>query len=580
MYQANNNNTRQLFTDDYQSIRKYIACTGKDNKATPTTTRYMAITTEMVKDTNLKNRCQKSYVVLLSDGDASSGQEALSKYSIPLFENDQKQSGNDAFGVSWNDPLHLKQNIVTYTVGFGSGLSSAGKKYLLEGASPTGSGTGRHFYSATESQDLVNAFEQIFNSIESENKNEGQKVFSATAPAISSNFIDGMAAAASLNTGSWSSELLFYNIDSDGRLDMSSAMRPSFNNRQMLISDGDNVHLYSSSLNTPINTNSWFDIANAPRTNRVIPNQNEWRDGLLKWMARADTDENILAQKNTTNQFQLDYRIRPVADLANNINDQRSMGDIIDNSILAIGDFDKATRRQEFVVTSTNDGMVYVFKSQNNTVHPYDLKFNYAPAKMDRASNNGSDYVGKYYHKPTLNGYGNDSENNPHHYLLNGGMVVRSTDAHQNSKGKQIFMASTMGQAGRGAFAINIGGVERNSGDKIAASNIDAANWHQSVKLFETPKGADNQFGYTISTPQIGRVQIKPDSTAAKNDTSSGIHYATFVSNGYQYNTIGTNNQDIPTLYIYESLGQDVGLTPAEPQFNKGDLLKKITITN
>ena len=292
----------------------------------------------------------------------------------------------------------------------------------------------------------------------------------------------------------------------------------------------------------------------------------------------TDTDKNIQALK-TASQFQLDYRERPLADAANNITDQRSMGDIIDNSILAVGDV--KDKRQEFVVTATNDGMVYVFRSQNSATNPYDLKFNYAPAKMERSSNDGSDYVGKYYKDTTRTGYGQDSETNPHRYLLNGGMVTRSTGA--GGKGKQFFLASTMGQAGRGAFAINIGGVDRTTGVAIAANGMDKAGWQNHVKLFETPTGSGNDLGFTISTPQVGRVQVDTSSVATEHDTGANIHYGVFVSNGYNYKTnykdTSSKPVDTPALHVYEGLGQDVGLTPTAGGYAKGTLIKKISVT-
>jgi hypothetical protein len=95
----------------------------------------------MVDSDNLKNRCQKSYLVMLSDGDASdSGQ--LSDLTMTRYNNDQKTSGKDAYGISWNDftagapPIdYSKQMVNTFTIGFGSGLSKAGKKFLDQGAS-------------------------------------------------------------------------------------------------------------------------------------------------------------------------------------------------------------------------------------------------------------------------------------------------------------------------------------------------------------------------------------------------------------------------------------------------------------
>ncbi len=56
----------------------------------------------MVHSDNLKNRCQKSYLVMLSDGDAGdSGQ--LSDLTMTRYNNDQKTRGTDAYGISWDD---------------------------------------------------------------------------------------------------------------------------------------------------------------------------------------------------------------------------------------------------------------------------------------------------------------------------------------------------------------------------------------------------------------------------------------------------------------------------------------------
>ena len=560
---------RQNFTSDYQEIRKRVACLYGNGPATPVARRYGEITTgAMVHKDNLKNRCQKSYVVLLSDGDPNGDSGTLNTRSWSVYNNDQKTYGGDAWNVSWNDPKYPTQNIITYTVGFGSGLSSSGRSLLQKSATPSTS----NFYTAMTADDLTSAFDSIFDSIKSENKAADKQVYSATAPAISSNYVEGMAAAASLHTGSWSSEILFYDIDRLGKLDTSKPKRASFNKRKLLVSDGQSVGLYSNLFGGY--NNAWYQI----NDNYLASNRNnstEWRDGLLRWMARESSDAAI---KNSNSYFTLDYRVRPMVDANNNALDQRSMGDIIDNSILAIGEM--KNKRQEFVLTSTNDGLVYVFQAQNSNNNPYDLVFNYAPAKMERSSNDGSDYVGKYYKDTTRNAYGQDSISNPHRYLLNGGMIARSTDAH--GKGKQIFVASTMGQAGRGAFAINVGGVNRDTGSAIAANNVANANWYHDVKLFETQSGASNQLGFTVGSPQIGRVQADTASTAVKNDTGAHIHYGVFVSNGYNYkaNYKDPNSQyaDTPSLYVYEGLGQDVGLTPTAGNYTKGSLLKKFVI--
>jgi len=118
--------------------------------------------------------------------------------------------------------------------------------------------------------------------------------------------------------------------------------------------------------------------------------------------------------------------------------------------------------------------MVYVFGATNNA-NFYDLKFNFMPMNIERQSNDGSDLVSHYYKDLTHNEYGKNSEH-PHRFLLNGGMVVQQTEKRVDSKGKllpqQTFMLSNMGQAGRGAFAINIGGNDLVSKEPVGVDNM------------------------------------------------------------------------------------------------------------
>jgi hypothetical protein len=68
-----------------------------------------------------------------------------------------------------------------------------------------------------------------------------------------------------------------------------------------LISNGTDVHLYS--IQHVWLQQSWYDIAaNGSK------NTNEWRDGLLKWMARDGDDAAI---KTNNPNFVLDYRFVP-----------------------------------------------------------------------------------------------------------------------------------------------------------------------------------------------------------------------------------------------------------------------------
>ena len=77
--------------------------------------------------------------------------------------------GTDGFGKSWdsNKDLYPKQNIETYTVGFGSSLTVNGRQYLNDAA--TGEDldekNNSFYFSASNSNDLNKAFDSIFNNI-------------------------------------------------------------------------------------------------------------------------------------------------------------------------------------------------------------------------------------------------------------------------------------------------------------------------------------------------------------------------------------------------------------------------------
>jgi type IV pilus assembly protein PilY1 len=144
-------------------------------------------------------------------------------------------------------------------------------------------------------------------------------------------------------------------------------------------------------------------------------------------------------------------------------------------------------------------------------------------------------------------------------------------------------MVSTMGQAGRGAFAINIGGNELVSGRAIAVDNMGSSGWYNDVSLFQTPTGPNNYFGFTVGTPAIARLRINEDPDASPTAVANHIREAAFISNGYNYSSTLANNNagQLSTesaLYIYDILGVDVGTDGyTRTGLAKGDLIAKLT---
>ena len=57
---------------------------------------------------------------------------------------------------------------------------------------------------------------------------------------------------------------------------------------------------------------------------------------------------------------------------------------------------------------------------------------------------------------------------------------------------------------------------------------------NKTVPLFETIKGEKNNIGYTIGTPQIGRVSVNRPADNGRVDTKENIRYAGFLASGYR----------------------------------------------
>ena len=608
---------------------------------TPMHRVYVSVARNLLMN-KLRYRCQKSFIVALTDGEASSGDVAASDQKfdnyffkgqtrgnlITRFNNNPTEAlkyftnilNTDNFGpyiyegnvytgegaaltaaaLATKDKYKLKKRTVdeagqpwdgeiddlehpdapkqkftqtaeTFTIGFGLGLKHSTKAgnaipYLSNAATPDGeydkdtNPRGR-FYNTNNQNEILDAFENIFKDIKG-SVTESKVSITASAPALNvSDHRNGkIVTTVKTDSNDWSSKICIQNLDSlqDG------CKQPIFgNSRQLILNDGQNTYLYADS---HLSTNSSKSLNNETFKikNNDGKNQNEWLDGLLTWLGRSKADKDI----NNSN-FVLKYRVRPTTNL---------MGDIFSNNISYIGDTESPFPK--YMITSANDGMVYVFKYTNDDTNPYSLKFNYMPMGIERQSNDGSDLVEHYYKDFVQNKYGEDSTQ-PHRYLMNGQVFLRQTEARKEKDPQLSFMLATMGQAGRGAFAINIGGKDLTSNTAVAADDIVSGDWYNKVPLFQTPSGEDNKFGYTIGKPAIGRLRVNkgdPDSVSVANH----VRQVGFISNGYNYSdTLESDNlpqmSEESSLYIYDLLGIDVGTDGYKKTGDsKGTLIRKI----
>lgn len=626
----NYTNSEETFNTSWEQMKTLVGNMGASGY-TPATRRYYEVVASAVMP-NIKYRCQKSYVVMMSDGDAnfscnhdstsfhyrfnydgnngrrnSSNPKAYLNYEEKLYRTEPfitaykyfgespmkylspEELGNtcrdkrenvhyssfwdtanryggveggmaffsrklavndiktaavdreDAAGVSWDgdssiDPKgvdYSKQTVQTFTIGFGNGLSEEGKKYLKRGASPDDSRERRDekgeildswYFNAAKPDDLYKAFEQIISQISNDNESLPFEGEGGTAPATSSSGIPDLAATIKLNTGSWSSQILFNKLnDSDGRRE-GTVTQPSFGNRKTLINTGSNTYFIDAISDDKVD-NAYFGIESSDK--------DEWKK-LLNWTGRVGSNDSAYSP----------YRVRKAG--------ERDLGDILDGSVAAVGNQEHG--RRKYLVAAANDGMVHIFQSVDGN-HPYDLKVSYLPSSMERENDASGKPItlAKVLKDIAHADYGKSIEN--HKYGVNGGFTLRQTAAaERGSKFQQrVFMFGAMGQGGRGAYALNIGGKE----DQTTNTGLDAAAWSDKVPLFETAKGKDNNLGFTIGTPQIGRVSIKRE-TDGSAKLEENIRYAGFLASGYaaEEKDAATNET---ALYVYEMLGKEVG---------------------
>ncbi len=602
-------------TDHRDMIRRVEALKKGGNGFTPTTSRFYKAS-EFIRNAT-RYRCQKNYILLLSDGDSnfscitapglpdkfptppapekalgtindsyfgskSPGQclgntegypydsvwdrnDGLRFFSQTLATKDFKTSGLDAAGKSWNgdaaDPQEngvskfAKQTAQTFTIGFGNGLSKIGKTYLERGASQPS------YYFSTENESELSAkIKEIFDEIHSSSMNTTGASYGSTAPAVTrSNTAPGAAAVVFLDTNSWSSQLRFFKLNPDGSVNIAAGYsQPSFNNRKTLINTGSGT-FFSNELKDLDNT--YFNTVSATATD-----QNEWREALIPWTTRQGVDSTI-SNLASSRKYSQAYRERS--------QETRDLGDIIDSPVLAIGDRNRGNR-EEFLVTSANDGMVHLFRSNANAdaTNPYDLLVSYMPAAMERTDDQGNpSTLAKTLKDIAHPSYGHDNEH-PHRYMINGGFTLLRTPTNEDS---QIFMFGAMGQGGRGAYALNIGGKNRSTGKNIALSTDNSSAWKTDIPLFETAKGNDNTLGYTIGTPKIGRISIQRE-LDQPIDITQNIRYAGFLSSGFPKSKPTAASSQETALYVYDMLGQEAGTDNKTLNDSKpGKLLGKIT---
>ncbi|ENX0433738.1 pilus assembly/adherence protein PilC, partial [Neisseria gonorrhoeae] len=263
--------------------------------------------------------------------------------------------------------------------------------------------------------------------------------------------------------------------------------QPSFNGRQTIIRLDDGVHLIklneskdevAAFVNLNGNNTGKNDTFGIVKEANVNLEADEWKKVLLPWTVRGPgNDDKFKSINREPGKYSQRYRIRE--------NGNRDLGDIVNSPIVAVG---------EYLATAANDGMVHIFKKNGGSdERSYNLKLSYIPGTMPRKDIESKDStLAKELRTFAEKGYVGDR------YGVDGGFVLRQVELRGQ---KHVFMFGAMGLGGRGAYALDL-------------SKING-NYPAAAPLFDVKNGDNNgknrknrvELGYTVGTPQIGKIR-------------------------------------------------------------------------
>ncbi|MBO7555490.1 MAG: hypothetical protein J6T41_05910, partial [Neisseriaceae bacterium] len=274
----------------------------------------------------------------------------------------------------------------------------------------------------------------------------------------------------------------------------------------------------------------------------------EWLKAMLPWQSRyaydSSVNDRILNQTYTANTI---YRERDYP-----------MGDILESDIVTVGNLvhDDQTvdfqGRKEFIVAAANDGLAYVFRSNedakvNNAHNPYNLVLTYAPSELQRQKTD--DTLATHYKDIAHKDYATTPER-PHLYMLSGGIT-----AHTLNKPFHIdYMLGNAGRGAKGLYAMNLSAIKESS-DPTKDVTLFNAGAHRG--------GKESDMGYTVGYPSTARFGVnvtrKNSNGRVERHLDNDIYILSAVGSGFSTKT--NLDQQETALYLYDTLGgADVGI--------------------
>ncbi|WP_434776979.1 PilC/PilY family type IV pilus protein [Neisseria sp. Ec49-e6-T10] len=495
----------------------------------------------------VKYRCQDIFAVVFTDGNRVANAKNYNPTINGATIHPMSSSQLDGDGKPYNGTDFPNQYISTSAVGLDS--ATAGRTREFETFAQRGNG---EFVLSEDADELGQWFEEFIE------KRRPKYYFSASAPAVTYVMDDTgkqLAVSLQMEPNRWLSFLKINYLNSKNQVVAPTNVSAKYDYKQHTVlgssakSKGNWVNLSTASvtsLSTHFDNNSFGSTAS---------NSDDFAKHYIPWLATS-----------TQTDGETGYRNREVA-LAGvsgagkgQDNEHRYLGDVLNTNAFMVGHVSSALNIPEYMVFGSNDGMVKVYQATNDSSKPFSYKLGMIPGMMPR-----DDHQTLYkamYHR-ALPGYA-IRDDNPHVFGVNGGIASRHTNKDH------LFAVATMGQGGRGVFALNIAGKKEDTQEVIGMS-AEQHKWAQSVPLWESSSLADlnDNLGYTVGNPIIGPVALKRDNKTGwpKYDD---VYQAAFVANGYD----GPKQEN--ALLVVDALGVNIG--ESSNNTAPGDLLKKVDI--
>lgn len=582
---------------------------------------------------NIQYRCQNTYMLIITDGNtltSLSNRRAARKYfSANKIPNVKRKTGlrpkpsdkKDNDGFYYNGPDFNEQDIRSFAIGIGTNPRTF-KKFEQYG--------GGKAVVAANAEDIVAVMEEFMEEMHPSN------IFSMTSPTGSFLYTDDttsmLVANINTHTRGWIGELRFtqdFREEGDDNLkyDYDNPEEDSDENGE----DNDHGHetakyLPNYAVITASTNKGLLDLTDEIDRKKLNHKDLNLDDSLevenyLKWVIGHTDEEEVTIEDEDTNQEEI-YTVYTGDNqdifeglrkrAFDGLDERRYLGDVLSSSLEMVGELNSTIKAPEYLTVGSNDGMFKIYKANPKygqfletikipiykgeededidddkddndeliivdyeyvdvyDTNPYTYSFAYIPGTAKK--NNGFNVLQSLAYRAIF-GYGS-VPSAIHQYTVNGEIAFRTTP------NGQTFLVGTLGQGGKGAFALNLSGTDEIDVDKTIGLNGPKEEWAQSVPLWDTSSkyfghaaNDSEDLGYILGKPVIGRVALERHRGIP--NLQRKVKYAAVIPAGVYGSKEG--QAEGPTVYIYDALGVDVALPDQKADRTPGKLIQKIT---